>query len=142
MIRIRGINSLINRWKSRNQLAVLDNYYSSPGLGFSKIEFPIIIKDGVDLMLVENLDDFFNDCDLYFHKFDYSMRLIDSAGKQFTWGYNQLKRTNFPDKFEKYLTLKDVQDLFDNYFSRAKKKPEYQEVNNIDELLEKVKDYF
>jgi hypothetical protein len=70
------------------------------------------------------------------------MRLIDSKGQQFTWGYNRLLKTNHPDKLEITLTIDNVRELFEYYFENAKKKPQLGQEKNIKDIIEKIADYF
>jgi hypothetical protein len=69
------------------------------------------------------------------------MRLIDSKGQQFTWGYNRQLKTNHPDKLEEILTTDNVRQLFEYYFQNAKKKPQLGQEKSIKEIIDKVADY-
>ena len=104
-------------------------------MGFDKIGFPIIIQDGDDLTIILSHKDFFSDPDLYFHEFDESMRLIDSAGRQFTWDYNPRMSSNFPDKFIKQFTFDELLDTVNVTFRDFKKKPDLGQVKSITELI-------
>lgn len=111
-------------------------------LGFNKIEFPIIIQDGFDLDIVYRIEDFFMDSDLYFHKFDDNVKLIDKNGQKYSWEYSYTRETNHPNKFEETLTLEEVRELFEKYFKNSKRQPELGKEKNINELIDKVADYF
>jgi hypothetical protein len=43
------------------------------------------------------------------------MRLIDSRGRQFTWGYNIAQKSNYPDKLVGQLTVDDREIIYATY---------------------------
>lgn len=139
---IDKIKTILTEWRNKRKSERLKKLNDTFELGFNKIEFPIIIKDGLDLNIVYKYEDFYVDPDLYYHEFDSQFRLIDSSGRQFTWAYNQGLKTNHPDKLEKTLTLDEVRQSFKDYFENAKKKPDLGQGQNIKELIDKVADYF
>ena len=110
-------------------------------LGFDKIEFPIIIQDGLDLSIVGDKEHFFGDQDIYFFEFDSSMRLIDSRGLQFTWGYSSGQKSNYPDKLVGQLTVDEVIEIASQYFKDAKKKPDIENVKTTKDLIDKIADH-
>ncbi len=114
-------------------------------LGFDKIAFPILIKDGVDLDLVY-LDEFAIDADLHYHEFESNYELIDSNGKVWTWKYDTLNKTNLPGNYLRTMTLDEVRKIVNDYFAKSKMKNDIQtltaEVTSIHELLEKLEDKF
>jgi hypothetical protein len=129
------IKTFFTDWRDKRRNERLKKLNDTFELGFNKIEFPIIIKDGLDLNIVYKYEDFYVDPDLYYHEFDSQFRLIDSTGRQFTWGYDQRLKTNHPDKLERTLTLDEVRQSFKDYFENAKKKPDLG-------LIDRVADYF
>jgi hypothetical protein len=83
------IDKIKKYFTDRNEKRTLENekfFADTWALGFDKIEFPIIIQDGLDLSIVGDKGHFFGDPDIYFFEFGSSMRLIDSNGRQYTWG--------------------------------------------------------
>jgi hypothetical protein len=110
-------------------------------LGFDKIEFPIIIQDGLDLSIVGDRGHFFGDPDIYFFEFDSSMRLIDANGRQFTWGYSSGQKSNYPDRFIKQLTVDELREITNQYFKDSKKKPNIGDEKSTRELIDKIWDY-
>jgi hypothetical protein len=109
-------------------------------LGFDKIEFPILIQDGLDLSIVSDKEHFFGDADIYFFEFDDSMRLIDSNGRQFTWGYSSGQKSNYPDKFVKQLTMDELREIAGQYFKEAKKRLNLGDAKTPRELMDKIGD--
>ncbi len=110
-------------------------------LGFDKIEFPIIIQDGLDLSIVDDKEHFFVDPDIYFFEFDSSVRLIDSHGRQFTWGYSSTQKSNYPDKPVRQLTVDEVREIAGQYFKHMEKKPDLEKVKTVKDLIDKIVDY-
>jgi hypothetical protein len=136
------IKIFFNNWTDKRRNERLKDLNDTFELGFNKIEFPIIIKNGLDLNIVYKYEDFYVDPDLYYHEYGSQFRLIDSTGRQFTWGYNQRLKTNHPDELEKTLTLDQVRQSFTDYFDKVKKKPDLGQEQNIKDLIDKVADYF
>lgn len=110
-------------------------------LGFDKIEFPILIQDGFDLSIVEDMEHFFGDPDICFFEFDNSMKLIDSRGQQFSWGYSAKQRSNYPDKLVAQFTVDQVKEIVDQYFKDVKKKPDISNVKSTKELIHRIQDH-
>ncbi|MCX6350431.1 MAG: hypothetical protein NTX03_01050 [Bacteroidetes bacterium] len=119
--------------------------YKLNNLGFDKIAFPILIRDGADLNLVY-LEEFATDADLYYHEFDNNFDLIDSNGKVWNWKYDTVNKTNLPDSCIKTITLDEVRKIVNTYFANTKMKNEIQamteETNSIYDLLENLENKF
>ena len=127
--------------QDRKSLAEKKFFADTWALGFDKIEFPIIIQDGLDLTIVVDKEHFFGDPDIYFLEFDSSMKLIDSRGLQFTWAYSSGQKSNYPDKLVGQLTVDQVREIAIHYFKDAKTKPDIANVETTKDLIEKIADY-
>ena len=114
-------------------------------LGFDKIVFPILIKDGTDLNLVY-LEEFAIDADLHYHEFENTYELIDSNGQLWTWKYDHTNKTNLPGTFVRTMTLDEVVKIVNTYFRYSKVKTEIEaltsEATTIFDLLEKLENKF
>ena len=99
-------------------------------LGFDKVTFPILIKDGADLNLV-SLDQFAGDSDLYLFEFESNYELIDSNGQLWTWQYDKINKTNIPGKFIRTLTFLEVKKVVDTYFVDSKLKDEIKSLTTV-----------
>jgi len=114
-------------------------------LGFDKIAFPILIKDGAVLELVY-LEGFATDPDLHYHEFGSNCELIDSNGQLWTWKYDAAYKINLPGNYIRAMTLDEVKMVVNNYFAKTKIKNDIQklkeEASSILDLLEKLEDKF
>lgn len=114
-------------------------------LGFNKIAFPILIKDGDDLNLVY-LDEFAKDADLHYHEFENNYELIDSNGQLLTWKYDHTNKINLPGTFIRTMTLDEVKKMVNTYFRESKVKTETEvltsEATTIFDLLKKLENKF
>ena len=110
-------------------------------LGFNKIKFPILIQDGDDLTAVHDFEHFISDSDIHFFEFEATVKLIDSEGRQFTWGYNFVFKTNFPNNFVQNMTLEEVKEIADKYFKNSKVKPELGSASTTKELIDILSEY-
>jgi hypothetical protein len=114
-------------------------------LGFDKIAFPILIKDGADLDLVY-LDQFAMDADLHYHEFENNYELIDSNGKVWNWKYDTMNKTNLPGTYIRTMNLDEVKKIVNIYFENSKMKNEIQvlteEMNSIKDLFAKLENKF
>jgi hypothetical protein len=127
--------------KERKRLEEETFFADTWALGFDKIEFPILIQEGYDLSIVGDKEHFFGDPDIYFFEYDSSMRLIDSHGLQFTWGYSSEQNSNYPDKLVGQLTVDEVREIANQYFKDAKTKPDIENVKTTKELINKIGDH-
>jgi hypothetical protein len=84
-------------------------------LGFKKISFPILIKEGYDLNLVY-FDEFFNDPDLYYWQFSNDCELIDINGHVWSWIYDDKNRTNIPGQLKRVIDVDDLKRLIQLHF--------------------------
>lgn len=113
-------------------------------IGFDKVNFPIIIKDGADLDVVYELKDFGADPDLYFHEFDQQMELIDSNGQLWNWNYDKLNKVNVPGIIKATLTFDEVKNIIKTYFKDSKIENEVIErinkVSTIEKLIDTISD--
>ncbi len=128
--------------RKENRKLEIEKYYSDTlALGFDKIEFPIIIQDGLDLSIVGDREHFFGEPDIYFFEFNSSMRLIDVNGRQFTWGYSTQQKSNYPDRFVKQLIVDELREIANQYFKDLKKKPDLRDAKSTKDVIDKISDY-
>lgn len=128
--------------RKENRKLEREKYYSDTlALGFDKIEFPIIIQDGLDLSIVGDREHFFGEPDIYFFEFNSSMRLIDVNGRQFTWGYSTQQKSNYPDRFVKQLMVDELREIANQYFKDLKKKPDLRDAKSTKDVIDKISDY-
>jgi hypothetical protein len=110
-------------------------------LGFDKVRFPIIIKDGQDLSVVQTLDDFAGDPDRYaFPNENYRMEsLIDSDGTEWTWKYDYENGTNLPGTVKWIRDAGEIKKMIRTYFRGGKSQLKIEEsieiVSNIADLI-------
>ena len=114
-------------------------------MGFNKISFPIIIKDGGDIDIIYELKDFALDSDYYLHEFDNRlMFLIDGNGQVWSWKYDLVNRTNLPDKLKQTLSFEEVKKLIENYYRGSKIEVEMKgvirNVSTIRKLIDAIAD--
>jgi hypothetical protein len=114
-------------------------------LGFDKIAFPILIKDGADLNLVY-LKEFAIDSDLHSLEFESNFELIDSNGQVWTWKYDHINKTNLPGDLIRTMSLDEVKEIVNGYFDDTKIKTDIEaltkEASSIHDLLEKLESKF
>ncbi len=84
-------------------------------LGFNKISFPILIKNGYDLNLVY-FDEFTSDPDIYYWQFPIDCELIDVNGYVWSWIYDDRNKTNIPGQFKKGIAVDELKSLMHLYF--------------------------
>jgi len=113
-------------------------------LGFDKIHFPIIIKDGPDLDVVYELRDFAIDSDFYFHEFDQQIEMIDSTGQLWDWKYDTVNKTNLPNTVKRTLTFDEVNTIINLYFQGTNMELDIKEqtgkVSTINMLIDIIAD--
>ena len=84
-------------------------------LGFKDISFPIlIIYDewrGIELTLVDDLEEFAFTNSIHYWPLDSDARLLDINGNLWSWKYDNINKTNLPGIFKVKLTLEDVKKI-------------------------------
>lgn len=114
-------------------------------LGFNKITFPILIKEGNDLNLY-TINEFASDPDSYFHEFDAQLTLIDSRGNLWDWKYDKTHKLNLPGNFIRTLSLEEVKIIVSQYFQNSRIRVEMdtliQGAETISDLFESIKGKF
>lgn len=125
--------------RKKRRKARREEFFSATwNLGFDKVEFPIIIKEGTDLLVVNNKEHFFGDVDLYFFEFEPGTLLIDAQGREFTWAYSIRQNSNYPDKFIRQLTVEELKEIADRYLRHASEKPALAGEKSIRELIDRI----
>ena len=73
-------------------------------LGFKDISFPILIIcdewSGIELILVDDLEEFAFTNSIHYWPLDSDARLLDSNGNLWTWKYDNFNKTNLPGIFK------------------------------------------
>jgi hypothetical protein len=110
-------------------------------LGFDKVRFPIIVKDGQDLSVVQSLEDFAGDPDHYaFPNENYRMEsLIDSDGTEWTWKYDYENRANLPGTVKWTRDAEEIKMMIRTYFRGSKSQLKIEEsienLSSIEDLI-------
>lgn len=142
---MQAIKNFFRSFSSSTDSRTIDWMNDLNNLGFDKVAFPILIKDGTDLNLVY-FDEFASDPDLHYREFESNYELIDSNGQLWTWKYDHTNETNLPGTFIRTMTLDEVKKIIDTYFSDRKVKTEIEklssEAKTIFDLFEKLETKF
>jgi hypothetical protein len=113
--------------------------------GFSKITFPILIKNGYDLDLVY-FDEFAIDPDIYYWPFTIDCELIDGNGHVWSWVYDDKNKTNRPGQLKKVIAVDDLKWLIHLYFTSKRIKVDNISKNDnlttFDQVFKKFEEDF
>lgn len=145
MTLVQTIKNFFGSFSSSSDSRTIEWMKDLNNLGFDKIAFPILIKDGADLNLVY-LDEFASDPDLHYWEFNSDYQLIDSNGQLWTWKYDHTNKTNLPGTFIRKMTLDEVKKIVNTYFRDSNVKKEIEaltsEATTIFELFEELENKF
>lgn len=145
MTLVQTIKNFLSSFISSSDRRTIEWMKDLNNLGFDKIAFPILIKDGADLNLVY-FDEFASDPDLHYREFESNYELIDSNGQLWTWKYDHTNEINLPGTFIRTMTFDEVKKIVNTYFRDSKVKTEIEklssEAKTIFDLFEKLETKF
>jgi hypothetical protein len=113
---IKKVKEFFNRRKQARERK-LNEWIEILSKEFSGIQFPILILEPNHIYVIDVIEDYSLDPDLYFHRFPNGTTFIDSKGCQFNWKRNNEIQSNVPDKKLNTMSLDNFKSLLKTQFS-------------------------